>query len=100
MTIHWIYWKFWKWKTRNKSINQCLIEDWYTLRNTSDAWNNFYNKTNNYLHDFMYMYSDNNYDYFKHHDTRKYISVRYVSLMTLIKNIILWTSKNNTYSSD
>lgn len=30
----------------------------------------------NYAGDYMYMYSDDGVDFFKHHDTRKYIRVQ------------------------
>lgn len=71
------------------SINELLILLWKKIKDSKIPFNNFIEKNKNLdPNDYMYMYSDENYDYFKHHDTREYIKVRYVSYLQLVKNII------------
>lgn len=71
------------------SIKQWLILNWKKFRDSKISFNNFI-KRNKKLdpNEYMYMYSDDNYDYFKNNNSRNYIKVRYVSYFKLFNNLL------------
>lgn len=56
--------------------------------NPQDAFDNAIKRGMKNPEDWMYMYSENNRDYFKHHDTRKYISYPQFGPIEMIKRKI------------
>lgn len=71
------------------SIREWIILSWKTFRDSKIAFNNFIKKNKNLdPNEYMYMYSDDNYDYFKNNNSRNYIKVRYVSYFKLFNNLL------------
>lgn len=71
------------------SIREWLILSWMTFRDSKIAFNNFIQKNKKLdPNEYMYMYSDDNYDYFKNNNSRNYIKVRYVSYFKLFNNLL------------
>ena len=56
--------------------------------NPQDAFDNAIKKGMKNLDDWMYMYSENGKDYFKHYDTRNYTSYPQYGPINKMKNII------------
>lgn len=54
--------------------------------NPDDAFDNAIKRGMKHPEDWMYMYSEKGRDYFKHHDTRNYISYPQVGVIETIKN--------------
>lgn len=81
-------------KTTEKGINylihpkESIFAGMKIRENPDDAFDNAIKRGMKNPDDWMYMYSNNGRDYFKHHDTRNYTSYPQHGIIEKIKNVI------------